>query len=133
MNTVEGLRWLRAAKSDLGMARALREDEFYHGCAFHAQQAAEKALKGLLYAFNERLWGHRTFELLDQIATFLPDSNIPESLLDATHRLDEHYLPSRYPDALPNGIPSDQYDRSMAAQAVTDAESILLFVEEHLR
>jgi HEPN domain-containing protein len=133
MNTVEGLRWLRAAKSDLAMAQALLEDEFYHGCAFHAQQAAEKSLKGLLYAFNEKLWGHRTFELLGQVEAFLPADAIPESMLDATHRLDEHYLPSRYPDVLPEGIPSEQYDRSMAEQAIFDACSILEFVEERMR
>lgn len=133
MSAIEGLRWLRAAKSDLGMARALLDDEYYHGCAFHAQQPAEKALKGLLYSLDEKLWGHRTFDLLAQITFLLPDDDVPESLLDATHRLDEHYLPSRYPDALPDGIPSDQYDRGMAEQAITDVESIMMFVEERLR
>ncbi|HWB71115.1 MAG TPA: HEPN domain-containing protein [Egibacteraceae bacterium] len=50
----EGLRWLRQAEADLEAARLLRERLAALAC-FHAQQAAEKALKAVLYAAGERV------------------------------------------------------------------------------
>ncbi len=132
MHESEVDRWLRAAKNDLAMAQTLQADHFYDGCAFHAQQAAEKALKGLLYAFGQRPWGHSCFMLLQQLAEMLPPERVTQSLIDASHRLDEHYLPSRYPDALPAGIPADQYDVDLADEAIERAKQILQFVQESL-
>jgi len=62
----------------------------------------------------------------------LPNEAISSALIDAAHRLDQHYLPSRYPDALPEGIPAEQYDRELATLSLTDAEMVIRFVEEHL-
>jgi len=43
--------WLRYARSDLELARVVRPDEvLFEGLCFHAQQAAEKALKAVLIA-----------------------------------------------------------------------------------
>jgi len=132
MDESEVNRWLRAARNDLAMARALRNDLFYDGCAFHAQQSAEKALKGLLYELHQRPWGHSCFLLLEQISGILPADSVPPSLIDISHRLDNHYLPSRYPDALPEGIPAEQYDDELADEAIEDAIQILQFVQNHL-
>jgi HEPN domain-containing protein len=132
MSELEVSRWLRAAENDLAMARALREDQFYDGCAFHAQQAAEKALKGLLYALHLRPWGHSCFLLLQQISEILPADSVTPLLVEASHRLDEHYLPSRYPDALPEGIPAEQYDSDLADEALYNAGQILEFVRRRL-
>ncbi len=125
-------RWLRAAENDLAMAKVLLADHFYDGCAFHAQQAAEKGLKGLLYAMNQRPWGHSCFILLQQLSNILPVEPIAQELIDASHRLDEHYLPSRYPDALPEGVPAEQYDQDLAHEALEDAEQIIEFVRSNL-
>ena len=43
--------WLRRARSDLQLARVARPDEvLFEELCFHAQQAAEKALKAVLIA-----------------------------------------------------------------------------------
>ncbi|MBS7609792.1 HEPN domain-containing protein [Candidatus Bathyarchaeota archaeon] len=48
MNLEEGLRWLDQALVDLKTARHYSEDGNYYASAFFSQQAADKALKGLL-------------------------------------------------------------------------------------
>jgi len=40
--------WLRQARDDLAMARLADEARFHTQACYHASQAAEKALKGLL-------------------------------------------------------------------------------------
>ena len=46
--------WLRRAEKDLRAAEVLLGEELYEEAAFHAQQAAEKALKALLVAHRVR-------------------------------------------------------------------------------
>ena len=42
--------------------------------------------------------------------------------------LGRHYLPSRYPDALPGGAPIDQYTAADSTVAIRDAERVAGFV-----
>ncbi len=42
------LEWLNRARSDLELARSLKPDVYLEDLCFHAQQAAEKAIKALL-------------------------------------------------------------------------------------
>lgn len=128
MTQTEGSRWIRAATADLNAAQSLLTDGYFHLCAFHAQQAAEKALKGLLRLVGRVPWGHSCFDLLTEVDSLLSSSTVPSTLFDSAQRLDGHYIPSRYPDAFPTGVPSDYYDKATAQQAIVDARAILDFV-----
>ena len=44
----DGARWIQVAENDLSAAQSLLQTGHYPLYAFHAQQAVEKALKGLL-------------------------------------------------------------------------------------
>ena len=44
--------WLRKAENDLKASMILLQEELLDGSAFHAQQAAEKALKAILVALG---------------------------------------------------------------------------------
>jgi HEPN domain-containing protein len=44
--------WLRQARDDLAMARLAAEAEFHAQACYHASQAAEKALKGVLIGLD---------------------------------------------------------------------------------
>jgi HEPN domain-containing protein len=46
--------WMKKAHKDLKAARILQQEGLYEEVAFHAQQAAEKALKALLIANGVR-------------------------------------------------------------------------------
>lgn len=127
----EGQRWIDAATSDLNAAELLLTKGNYHNSAFHAQQAAEKALKGLLRLLGHVAWGHNCFDLLAQIKNLLPDLVAPDNLSDMAQRLDSHYIPSRYPDAFPSGTPAEHYDKATAQQSMADAQNILAFVRNN--
>jgi len=65
----EDKRWLQQARQDIDDARYNQAGGRYHLTRFLAQQAAEKALKGYLYAQGvERVWGHSVADLARQAA-----------------------------------------------------------------
>ena len=44
---------------------------------------------------------------------------------DAAMRLDRLYIPTRYPNGLPGGIPADAFSAQDASEAISQAETIL--------
>jgi HEPN domain-containing protein len=78
--------WLAKAESDLAAARRLTEGGGpYDGACFHAQQAAEKALKAVLAAVDAPIpRTHNLEDLLVQAAAAAPQSALARSDLDLT-------------------------------------------------
>lgn len=127
----EGHRWLTQAEEDLRWARHLLEEGGYHLACFLAQQVAEKALKAFLYAQGEEMvLGHSVHRLAQEAAAWIPDFS---SLATRWGILDTHYIPTRYPNGLPDGIPAQVYNRPVAEDAVKLAEEVVMFVAHHLR
>ena len=116
--------WLQQARYDLDMARAAARDSFFEWAAFAAQQAAEKACKGLHLFLRSAVWGHDVTQLLSQLPP--PHRPAPE-ILDRAKRVDKHYLPARYPNGFDAGTPREHYTRGEAEQAIADAEAIVDF------
>lgn len=124
----EGNRWLEQARRDLDAARTIRAQGLWWIACFQAQQAAEKAVKAFLYASGERLvLGHSVAELLKDAAGV--DATLAGYVADGS-LLDRFYIPTRYPNGLPGGIPADAYSEADAHQAVEKAEIILAAVEQ---
>jgi HEPN domain-containing protein len=115
----EALRWLRQAENDLSFARvALREGFFAQAC-FVAQQTGEKALKAIAYDHGERVvLGHSLVELLDRLCQRAP---VLGELRELAGQLDQYYVPTRYPNGLPGGVPYEAFGRSQAEGAVAGA------------
>jgi HEPN domain-containing protein len=112
----EGQRWLRQAQEDLYWSRHLAAQGAYHLACFLSQQVAEKALKAFLYAQGEEIvLGHSVERLCAAAAAYESEFR--------THArswsiLDSYYVPTRYPNGLPGGIPADVYTRAAAEGAV---------------
>jgi len=122
----EGLRWLQQAERDLVDAQYLLTGKRYHLVCFLVQQAGEKAIKGFLYAQGlEWVRGHSVADLARAAAEVDPSF---EALVPAGSNLDRHYIPTRYPNALPGGIPSQAYDAEDARKAMAQAQQVLDFV-----
>lgn len=120
-------RWFRQATNDLEVARLLlREGHYSHAC-FMSHQAAEKALKALAYYRGDRfVTGHSVTNLVLDLSSSYSGIADHEKL---AKELDKYYLPTRYPDALPGGVPFEVYDdRDDAAEAVSGAEAVLVIV-----
>jgi len=122
----EGLRWLRQAQEDLHWAQHLAEQGAYHLACFLAQQVAEKAIKGFLYGQGEEIvLGHSVERLCASAAGYDP------AFADNARRwslLDGYYVPTRYPNSIPDGIPADVYTADAAQSAVSLANEAVAYV-----
>lgn len=126
----EAHRWLDQAESDLRAAEWSLEGGFAHTASFLSQQAAEKALKAFLYARGAReVLGHSTYELVERCAA-VDDSF--GGLGGDCAELDRHYLASRYPNALPGGIPYLVYTREKAQEVIACARRVIEKVKASL-
>lgn len=126
----EGYRWVQQAVRDLDDARYAFAGQRYNLACFVAQQAAEKALKGYLYAQGaEMVWGHSVRELCT-------DASAADEAFAALGRevapLDQYYIPTRYPNGLPGGLPSEAYNATDGERALDLAQQVLDFVQRRL-
>lgn len=129
-NLAQARRWYTQAAHDLASARWSAQGEFYALACFQAQQAAEKHLKAYLYAKGWRgVTGHSTIALLRNCME--RDSEF-QHLLPACRVLDRFYIPTRYPDALPDGTPHDVYGVEDAEEAIEKSEQVREMVAERL-
>jgi HEPN domain-containing protein len=120
--------WWNQSERDLAHASNAAADEDFEWSAFAAQQAAEKAVKALIFALGGEPWGHSVAVLIENLPGIRPGNDVAEAAL----RLDKHYLPSRYPNGLPAGHPGKYYTRGEAEKAIDDASAILQFCRSHL-
>ena len=121
--SAEAARWLAQADRDLAAARDLARTGHFNVACFESQQAAEKAAKAVLYALGaEDAFGHSVRELLRAAAASAPAL---ARLDDAAMRLDRLYIPTRYPNGLPGGIPADAFSAVDAREAISHAEAII--------
>jgi len=129
-NLAEGQRWLTQAQHDLRAADLVRREGFPEIACFLAHQAAAKSLKAFLYAQGERyVIGHASHRLVRDCAVY---EALFMDLLDGCRQLDQYYIPTRYPNGLPAGIPHDVYTPDQAAKAVELAREIVQFVVDQL-
>jgi len=125
----EALRWLRQAERDLDDAKFCTDGGRYNVACFLSQQAAEKALKAYLISIGEDPWGHSVAELAERAAESLP--GFAEAKRDVVG-LDKYYIPTRYPNGLPGGIPSDVFSADDAERATALAERTITAVRKAL-
>jgi HEPN domain-containing protein len=126
-NLQEGRRWLAQARYDLQGAELNGRAGFGEIACFLAQQSAEKALKAYLYAQGERpVLGHATHLLVQRCAEY--DAAFGE-LMEACRRLDQYYIPTRYPNGIPDGIPHDVYTAAQASEAAVLAQEVIARIE----
>jgi HEPN domain-containing protein len=94
---LEAQRWFKQARADLEVVHTLKSAGHYAATCFHSQQAAEKALKAVLYSQGSRVvLGHSVRELARQCEVY--DSGFA-ALAGEAGLLDQYYIPTRYPKA----------------------------------
>ncbi len=121
-------RWIESSRRTLQSATRDAEAGDYNWACFKAHQAAEKALKALLWGCGKPAYGHMLPKLLDAIEREL-SIEVPTSVKEACSRLNKLYTPTRYPDVWTEGIPEDYYTRSEADEAINLAKSVIEWVE----
>ncbi|MBI2370375.1 MAG: HEPN domain-containing protein [Deltaproteobacteria bacterium] len=121
---------MRQAEDDLAAARELQGSGRHNLACFMAEQAAVKALRAYLYGCGEEgMLGRGVIDLCNRAGGF------DQGFLDLKRRisiLDAYYLPTRYPNFLPSGIPAEVYGRDQARGAMALADEALAFVRTRL-
>lgn len=120
-------RWFAQAKDDLAAARDSQTAGHHEWACFQAQQAAAKALKAFLLLQGKRQFiSHSIKDLLGEAQRL----NQEFGTVSRARRLDEYYIPTRYPNGLPGqSRPHEFYDEEEATECVQLAQSVLTVID----
>jgi HEPN domain-containing protein len=132
-NKQEAERWFRTAQDDLDTAIILKDRGKYAHACFHAQQAGEKAIKALWYFSDADPWGHSVKKLIDDLEQV--DITLFKNFKKLTRAgmvLDRFYIPTRYPNGLPDITPDQAFNNKDALDALGYAEMILKRVKKFI-
>lgn len=117
--------WLRYAYSDLELARVRRPSKvLLEGLCFHAQQAAEKALKAVLIA--KGVPPPKTHNIRTLLDLLPQDVIVPQDVEDAAS-LTDYAVMSRYPGVF------ESVDEKEYKETIRLAESVVLWAETIIR
>jgi len=117
--------WLNRALSDLLIAKSEKEGIYLEDLCFHAQQAAEKAVKALLIKNNI---GFPYVHDISQLLTLLENAGlkIPETIRQV-ETLTRFAVFTRYP-GIASPVIREEYE-----EALKIAEEVLRWVEKQMR
>ena len=121
-------RWVQA-QSDLIHARHSQEAGDFDWACFAAHQGAEKAVKAVFQKRNLEARGHAVSLLLGNLPEIIA---VPEDIIDAGKSLDKLYIPTRYPNGLEQGAPTEFYTRREAKEAIDFGQRVLDFCARFL-
>ncbi|MEZ0345247.1 MAG: HEPN domain-containing protein [Infirmifilum sp.] len=124
-------RWMSSARRTLQSAGRDLEAGDYNWACFKAHQAAEKALKALLWGAGSPTYGHSLVVLVEQLAS--QGFEVDDRVRELAARLSKLYTPTRYPDVWVEGTPEDYYTKLEALEAIRWAEELLSWVERKWR
>ena len=119
--------WLHQAHADLDLAAVSAAASHHDWVCFACHQAVEKALKALHLQHGQQAWGHGLGRSWRELPPAV-GAALAEALSDLEDRLrilDALYIPTRYPDSLPDGAPSDHFGRLQSDDAQRHARSIV--------
>lgn len=129
-NEAEALRWLEQAKHDARAAELNSREGYFEVACFLSQQAVEKALKAFLYRQGERpVVGHSVYLLCKGCQVYKHEFG---EILDLCKELDRYYIPTRYPNGLPGGIPHDVFTAQDAQVALTRLHQAMQLVVQFI-
>jgi HEPN domain-containing protein len=127
----EAGRWLETAVEDLEAAQVLLDKEkFSHAC-FLAQQCGEKSLKALWHSLGQEGWGHSIQKLIEDLPEGAARVRLSQ-LLEEGAVLDRYYIPTRYPNGLPDLTPGKVYFRKDAERCIRSGKLLLEQVKDLL-
>ena len=118
---------LKQAVRDLEFAKVARDSRNYEWACFTAQQSAEKAIKALHLYLGQEAWGHVVAKLIKELPM-----DVSENIVDKAKVLDAYYIPTRYPNGFPEGVPYEHYGKMQAEEAINYANEILKFVNSKM-
>lgn len=128
----EAMRWFTHAKDEFIDADELRKRGRFYLALFHFQQSVEKAIKAFLYLNVKSIEVFYTHSINDLIKIAI-DIDTEFNKVVSVKKLDQYYIPTRYPNGLPGGIPSRYYDDPKEAEdAMLLAKKTIELIEKKI-
>ncbi|MEM2739839.1 MAG: HEPN domain-containing protein [Candidatus Bathyarchaeia archaeon] len=124
----EYLRWISTARRTLESAYGDMDRGDYNWACFKAQQAAEFAVKALLYGIGSPAYGHSVAKLLMNVRS--AGISIPDEVVEYAKTLDKYYVPTRYPNVWAEGMPHEYYTKLDATNAISYSGYVISWVED---
>ncbi len=116
------LDWFRQAENDWEWGDHTLDSGYFSQACFISQQVALKALKSLcLYYKFDTIRTHSVRKIAQELG-------INGEIEETGKYLDLFYIPTRYPDSLPEGAPFESFTQQQAKDALDKALSILNYV-----
>ncbi len=119
--------WFAMAEDDLNFAKVGLREKFYSQVCFLSQQAIEKTLKGYLVHLGKTY--PKTHKLIDLYR--LCGAKFLEPFKNKIKLIDEFYIPTRYPDGIPGGLPNRASNDADASEALKTAEDVMQVCLSH--
>jgi len=119
---------MKFASEDLQAAEVLLKARIFNQVLFHSQQCVEKSLKALiLFEGKNPPKTHQLSSLM-----LLISGVSFEDFREGYEVLDQIYMPSCYPDALPGTLPDGLPNQKQATEALETAREIFKVVQNIL-
>lgn len=123
-------RWLEFSGDDLKIIEAAIKEKVYHLACFHAQQSAEKSLKGFIIFTRGKV--EKTHSLVELLNETVRINKKLEKFREYCLVLDRYYISTRYPDALPGTLPEGLPGKEKAEEAFNYARDVFEFVKKEI-
>ena len=116
--------WLKAAQTDLTLAKTLSGQSRHAHACFACQQAAQKSLRAAVLKTKTPLNSNVRGATAAADALTRAGNALPENVASAIRELDRHFSTSRYPSVLGGG-PERYYDALASTRAQALAATIM--------
>lgn len=120
------LDWFHQAENDWDWGNHSMASGHFSQTCFIAQQVAEKALKALCY--------FKGYDIIrtHSVRKIAQELGINGEIESIAKQLDLYYIPTRYPDSLPEGAPFESFTHDQAESALKQALVLLNYVREKI-
>ena len=124
------LLWYKQSVFDLKAAEVSQNTANYEWACFQAQEAGGKSLKAFLFLNRKRnIITHSIKKLIENCG----EINNKFFILKRAKILDQYYIPTRYPNGLPDGTPHEYFSKEDANLCVKYARKIICLVGTMLK
>lgn len=122
--------WLAKAQEDLEVGELCFREQYFSQACFLSQQVIEKSLKAFLVSKRGSYpRQHKVVKLAVLCAELKLDLDL---LKDELKLIDEFYIPTRYPDAIPGGLRGGSPDAQDAKKALETAAKVLKLIRDRV-
>ena len=122
--------WFSFAEEDIKMAQSAFKEKIFNQVCFHSQQGVEKMFKGFLKVKGIKI--PKTHFLIELLKICIEIDKDFQDFQSQCSTLDDYYIPTRYPDAIPGTLPESLPQEKDAEEALSILAGISKFIKNKI-